>query len=65
LPTGGWAGALLKLGNDGVVRVSALGRLQVGDPGWFSFSTGPQFDQSLLRAGLLKMAGSTGHSHDA
>ena len=56
--TAGWGGALLKLRNDGGVRVSALGRLQVGDSGWSSFSTGPQFNQSLLGAGLLKLTGS-------
>jgi hypothetical protein len=55
-------GALLKLGNDGAVRVTTLARLQVGDPGWknLSFSDGPRFDQSLFRAGLLDIVQSAG-----
>jgi hypothetical protein len=56
--TGG--GALLKLGNDGTVRVTALARLRVGYPGWKHFSDGPRFDQSLFRIGLLEMVQSTG-----
>jgi hypothetical protein len=52
-------GALLKLGNDGAMRVTALARLRVGDPPWYSIS-GPRFDQSLFRAGLLKMVLSGG-----
>jgi hypothetical protein len=58
-------GALLKLGGDRVVRVTALARLQVGYPGWKHFSDGPRFDQSLFRSGLLEMVQSAGRPPSA
>jgi hypothetical protein len=48
-------GALVKLGNDGAVRVTALASLRVGDTGWYRFSSGPRFDELLFRTGLLDM----------
>jgi hypothetical protein len=58
---GARGGALVKLGNDGAVRVTALASLRVGKPKeWYRISYGPRFDQSLFRAGLLDMVRSGG-----
>jgi hypothetical protein len=56
-------GALLKLGNDGSVRVTALARLpgvDYPDQSWRHLTGGPRFDQPRFRAGLLEMAQSAG-----